>query len=88
MALTAERLTGRSVYLLSVVRFGLCIIVLSPVGASDGSPGIYPTGWKCHIFIRHVRDDVNYYRHFRGINSPATINLSLCDVSNNQTGHC
>jgi hypothetical protein len=32
-------------------------------------------------FIRHVRDDAKHIGHLRGINSPATINLSPCDVS-------
>lgn len=53
-------------------------------GALAGRPmvavGFIPRT-ECRRFMRHVRDDVKYADIFRGINSPATFNRSLCDVS-------
>ncbi len=40
---------------------------------------------KYQLFIRHVRDDAKLSSHFRGMNSPATVNLSLGDVSKKLT---
>jgi hypothetical protein len=74
---------GRKSPVISVARLGLCF---SPVGAFDNSRGIYPTGENTNYFIRHVRDEVKYASRFRGINSPSTIFLSLCDVSKKLTG--
>jgi hypothetical protein len=47
----------------SDVRSGLCN---SPVGAPDGSRGIYPTGENQQLFIRHVRDEVKSCLSFPG----------------------
>jgi hypothetical protein len=43
-----------------------------------------PRGENANIFISHVRDDVKLFYYFLRMNSPATINLSLCDVSKKQ----
>ncbi len=40
----------------------MCGAKYSPIGASDGSRGIHPTGLMRHTINRHVRDKMNLMR--------------------------